>query len=268
VLTVFILGSQIKKTPKGLVAFAEHTALKAEAAVCFYNEIMKGGCQFVIMGGHNFGVRYDNKKIMESADFSFEALALAQNEISEAQAIKEYMISNGVSAEDIFIEELSATTEEQVQIVEILLKRTTFKGTDVSIFSVAPHLHRSILSFQKICRIANPLYAEDVLRWSGKQKTVVKYYKGLGKRNPKAVNFSLEELKKNLGTTKGIATLFHDLVLKDSNWTDNYGWEYSKEVCACSICGAEKFISGIVYIPESGHSYSLNEDGTTGDYIL
>jgi len=240
---VFILGSQIKRVVDGKIILAPHTELKAMAAALYYKHHYS--CKFVIMGGYNFGVRYDDENILK-ANFSFEAISSARNKSSEAEAIKDYMVAEGVSEKDIMLEELSATTEEQVKIFSMLLKRTTFAGCNtVGIMSVANHLHVNFPLFLREATSVDlvPIYAEDVLNNAGKGGWVWTYYDDLLKRNPKAVNFSLEQFRENLHTYKSIAEIIHQ-------------WEYFKEPVLmvesqkivyketriCKICKKKEFV--------------------------
>lgn len=269
---VFVLGSQIMRRARGKIVLAHHTELKSLAAVLYYRQ-HADTCRFVVMGGYNFGVRYNDTTILKEPDFSFGALSRARVSPSEAETIRYFMARNRVPPEAIVLEELSATTEEQVKIAGILLKRTTFEGVKrVGILSVGPHLHKTYPIFKKELASFNvvPVYAEDVMRDADRTIHVRIYYGSLLKRNPAAVNFSAEQAAETLYKGRSIADLLHDWEEKEE-WYDEPQGKLPIHNCyrrfrICRVCGEEEFISGQISVP-GGVCYDMNEDGTSGMQI-
>ena len=173
---VIVLGAQIKKE-NGKYLLAPHTELRARAAAIAYHERISD--KFIISGGYNFLVRYSETKILEKPDFSFEAFTKSRGWRSEADLIKEYMIGLDVSEEAIFLEELSATTEETAEILKILLKRSTFAfAKKIAISTLIYHMERALPIFRKAGLDIEPLFAEDLLALEGKSgiEKVCQYY--------------------------------------------------------------------------------------------
>jgi len=170
-----LLGSQIKKVGEGYV-LAPHTLLKAEATALAYKEGTVD--KVIVCGGSNFGIRYDDNEILAKPDFSFRAFAGTNLSESEAVVIKQFLVERGVSAEDIFTEGLSATTEENIAIAKIILKRRPmFSGEEeVFIISLLYHLERVFSLFKKAIEGAKPLFAEDVLARNGRMDEIISYY--------------------------------------------------------------------------------------------
>jgi uncharacterized SAM-binding protein YcdF (DUF218 family) len=159
---VIILGSQVKKRDNRYF-LALHTELKARAAgIAYQKGIVK---KFIISGGYNFGVRYDYSKILNNPDFSFEFFALARWEKSEAQIIAEFLHEEyKIPLQDMFLEELSATTEESVEILKILLKRKTFSfAKRIGVLTLLSHMERALLLFKNANLKVKPVFAEELL---------------------------------------------------------------------------------------------------------
>ncbi|MFQ6049856.1 MAG: YdcF family protein [Candidatus Paceibacterales bacterium] len=173
---VILLGSQVLKQDNQYV-LARHTQLKAQATVIASREGIAE--KFIISGGGNFWVRYDENEILPKADFSFEAFVRGRNEKSEAEVIRDYMKSHGVLEKAMFLEELSATTKENALIIKILLERTTFDfAKRVAILTLAYHMERALPVFQEAGLNIQPLFTEDVLALEGKPGVdkVCQYY--------------------------------------------------------------------------------------------
>jgi len=159
---VIVLGSQVKKQDNRYF-LAHHTELKARAAgIAYQRGIVK---KFIISGGYNFGVRYDYSRILENPNFSFEAFALARWEKSEAQIIAEFLHEEyKVPLQDMLLEELSSTTEENVEFLKILLKRQTFSfAKRIGVLTILSHMERALPLFKKANLNVKPLFAEELL---------------------------------------------------------------------------------------------------------
>lgn len=174
---VILLGSQIKKRDDKYY-LAPHTRLKAEAAgIAWQKGITK---RFIISGGYNFQVRYNDTEILKNPDFSFEAFAKGREKKSEAEVIAEFLIREcRIPREAMFLEELSAYTEEQAEILKILLKRLTFAEMKKrAILTLIYHMERALPIFRKTGLEVKPLFVEDLLALEGKSgiDKVCKYY--------------------------------------------------------------------------------------------
>ena len=173
---VIVLGAQIKKENNKYL-LAPHTELRARAAaIAFHNGISK---KFVISGGYNFLVRYNENQILSKPDFSFEAFAKGRAWRSEADLIKEYMRGIDVPEEAMFLEELSATTEETAEILKILLRRSTFNfAKKIAILTLIYHMERALPVFKEAGLKVEPLFAEDLLALKGESgiDKVCNYY--------------------------------------------------------------------------------------------
>ncbi|MCS7369459.1 MAG: YdcF family protein [archaeon GBS-70-058] len=159
---VIVLGSQVKKRDNRYF-LAPHTELKARAAgIAYKRGIVK---KFIISGGYNFGVRYDYSSILEKPNFSFEAFALARWEKSEAQIIAEFLHEEyKVPLQDMLLEELSATTEENVEFLKTLLKRQTFNfAKRIGVLTILSHMERALPLFKRANLDVKPLFAEELL---------------------------------------------------------------------------------------------------------
>ena len=164
--------SQIKKRGDEYYP-AKHTELKLRAAV----KVLKQNPDFYILlqGGYNFVVRYSEQQLTK-ADFSFSAFSKARREESEANCGRRFLIDHGVDENQIMIEEISATSGENVKIAAILLDRTTFSEvTEVKILSLAYHLKTIFPLYEKSLGLkfeTAPLFAEKFLP----RKEVEDYY--------------------------------------------------------------------------------------------
>lgn len=159
---VIFLGSQITTKEGNIYDLPEHTLMKVQAAIIAWEKELVE--KFAISGGYNIGVRYDHTKILEEANFSFEAVAKARNKKSEAEVIRNFMTKHGVPLEVIFLEELSATTEEQADIFKIILRRTTFaQDKKIAILTLLHHMNKALPIFRKTNPSIEPLFAEDLL---------------------------------------------------------------------------------------------------------
>jgi len=175
---VIVLGSQIKKEGSKYT-LAPHTRVKAEAAgIAWKKGIAK---RFIISGGYNFGVRYNEREILKNPDFSFEALARTRQEKSEAEVIAEFLYREyNVPLEAMYLEELSATTEENAEFVKILLKRkSTFDFAQrIGVLTLIYHMEKALPIFRKIGLEVEPLFAEDLIALEGETgiEKVCQYY--------------------------------------------------------------------------------------------
>ncbi len=199
-----ILGSQVKEL-KGQYVLAPHTELRARAAGIAHNKgIAK---KLMISGGYNFWVRYDKNQILTKSDFSLKAFTLARREKSEAEVIRDFIRDNyGISEEVMFLEELSAYTEEQAEILKILLQRTTFSwAKKIAILTQLYHMKRALPAFQEIGLKVEPLFAEDLLVLENKSwiDKICEYYSGTkgGKQWP------VDEIRELLSSGRSIGEL-------------------------------------------------------------
>lgn len=161
---VVLLGSQIKLIDDNYV-LAPHTEMKAKAGVI---ALEKGITEkMIISGGYNFCVRYDLDKVLTKPDFSFTAFSVARFEYSsEAQEIANFMTKDNKEIwHKIYLEELSATTEENAEFVKIMLKRTpTFDQVEkVGILTLLYHMEKALPIFRRAGIPALPLFAEELL---------------------------------------------------------------------------------------------------------
>lgn len=150
---------------EGRYGLAPHTDLKVRAtAVAFRQGIVD---KIIVSGGPNFGVRYDDREILKKPDFSFGAFTRTAPEESEANIIKEFLILLGVPHEKIFVEGLSATTQENALFAELILRRRPmFTGEeDIFIISLLYHLKKALPIFREVFkgRVVTPLFVENFL---------------------------------------------------------------------------------------------------------
>ena len=174
---VIILGSQIKKGEHQYF-LAPHTELKAWAAgIAWQKQITN---KFIVSGGYNFRVRYDESRIFPEPDLSFDAFVRGRKEKSEAEIIRDFLKENfNIPEEAIFLEEVSANTEENAAIVKILLKRPTFSfAKKIGILTTRSHMKRALQAFKEVGLEVEPLFAEDLLALEGKSgiDKVFQYY--------------------------------------------------------------------------------------------
>lgn len=164
------LGSQVKCSPTGY-QLAPHTRMRTEAsAIAIRNGVVQN---LIITGGSNFGVRYDDEKILTPANFSFAAFAKADfTRKSEAAVIKDFLVNEyGVESSRIFAETLSSTTEENAEFVKILLKRRpAFTGNEtLAILTLLYHIEKALPVFINAGLAVEPLFAEELLATKGEQ---------------------------------------------------------------------------------------------------
>jgi hypothetical protein len=177
----FGLLSQIKKNIKTSEDYpAKHTEMKLDGLVTAFKK--RFIYLIMLLGGHNYWVRYDYEKILPKADFSFKAFIKAREEKSEAEIARKYLEERGIPGDVMFLEETSATSLENAKISQIILERTTFKSVGkIGIFSLAYHLERAFPIFKEIFKGSRfqikPLFAEDFLAMEkGGIERVCEYY--------------------------------------------------------------------------------------------
>ncbi|OGZ84757.1 MAG: hypothetical protein A2528_00370 [Candidatus Staskawiczbacteria bacterium RIFOXYD2_FULL_37_9] len=136
--------------------------------------------RLIITGGSNFGVRYDDQKILKPADFSFVAFANSDfHRKSEAAVIKEILVCDyGVESSRIFAETMSSTTEENAEILKILLRRRpAFTGNEsIAILTLLYHMEKALPVFLKAGLVVEPLFVENILADNGQIDRVCEYY--------------------------------------------------------------------------------------------
>jgi len=163
---IVLLGSQVTRQA-GHYVLAPHTELKARAAGVAWEKGV--GKRFIISGGYNWGVRYDDKQILPKPDFSFEAFTKARRMgKSEAEVIRDFMREHcGVPEDAMLLEEASATTEENAEFLKIILERPTFsEAKGIAILTLIHHMERALPAFRAIIEV-EPLLAEDLLALQG-----------------------------------------------------------------------------------------------------
>jgi len=161
------LGSQVNYSAcgNGDYDLAPHTYMRTEASALV---LMKGiAPRLIISGGSNFGVRYDDSKILAQPVFTFEAFAKADfKRKSEATVIKDYLVNEyGADPNKIFAETLSATTEENAEFLKIILRRRPmFTGQEkIGLLTLLYHMEKALPIFQKAGLNVEPLFAENIL---------------------------------------------------------------------------------------------------------
>lgn len=114
---------------------------------------------------------------MQPPDFSFEAIASARwRGPSEAALIFQELEKKGVPPYCILLEEVSASSEENAEILRILLRRDCFLKKKVAVMSLLYHLKRITPIFrQKMPEIAFKC-AETFLIMDGQLDRVLSYY--------------------------------------------------------------------------------------------
>jgi hypothetical protein len=149
--------------------------------------------KLIICGGSNFGVRYDDQKVFgdqhptqKTAIFTFEAFARSDFwRKSEAAVIKDALVKNFCQdAGKIFAEMLSATTEENVEFLKIILRRRPmFTGNErIAVLTQLYQMGKALPIFQKAGIVVEPLFVESVLVTYGAPEnewllTIYDYYK-------------------------------------------------------------------------------------------
>jgi hypothetical protein len=292
---VILLGSQVKKEDNQYT-LAPHTELKTRAAgIAWQKEICK---KFIISGGHNFEVRYSDNQILKNPDFTFEAFGRGQQKKSEAEVISEFLKREyKIPSEALFLEELSATTEENAEILKILLKRTTFSfARKIAILTLIYHMERALPAFRSAGLEVEPLFAEDLLALEGESgiDKVCQYYsvpKG-GKQWP------VDKIRELLSSGRSIGELLEkpnekisplpeevnpeEIVVRDPKtlwspgdkecqheWVQRWKQEQVKPrwlqhiiTALCIKCKREVFLSGNAIV--EGVEYTLEPDGSLG----
>ncbi len=159
------LGSQVKYSRDKGYELAPHTVMRTEASAIALTTGIAG--RLIVVGGSNFGVRYDFEKILTPANFSFKAFADAAFERdSEAAVIKDVLVDDyGIASNRILPETMSATTEENAEFLKIILRRRpTFRGDEmIAILTLLYHMEKALPVFQKAGLTVDPLFAENVL---------------------------------------------------------------------------------------------------------
>jgi len=176
---IALLGSQVMRQADHYV-LAPHTELKANAAGAAWAKEV--GKRFVISGGYNWGVRYDDKQILPKPDYSFEAFTRARRTgKSEAEIIRDFMREHcGVPEDAMLLEEVSATTEENAEFLRIILERPAFsEARGIAILTLIHHMERALPAFRAIMEV-DPLHAEDLLAMQGPIwiDKICEYYEG------------------------------------------------------------------------------------------
>jgi uncharacterized SAM-binding protein YcdF (DUF218 family) len=293
---VILLGSQVKIQGDQYV-LAPHTKLKAEAAgIAWQKGIIN---RFIISGGYNFEVRYTDEEILKTPDFSFEAFARGHQKKSEAEVIAKFLQKEyGVPLEAMYLEELSTTTQENAEILKVLLKRTpTFDfARRIGILTLIYHMERAFPVFKEAGLKVEPLFAEDLLALEGKSgiNKVCEYYsvpKG-GKQWP------VDKIRELLSSGRSMGELLRkqneeisslpeginpeEIVARDPKtlWSpgkENCQHEYVRRwrkvdlkprtvqhvvTALCTKCEREVFLHGNEIV--EGAEYELEPDGSRG----
>lgn len=210
--------------------------------------------------------------------------------------LKEYLIPS----EAILLEEFSATTEENVETLKILLKRTTFAfAKKIAIQTLIYHMEKALPIFRKAGLDVEPLFAEDLLALEGESgiEKVCQYYsvpKG-GKQWP------VDKIRELLSSGKSIGELLEkpnekisplpegvypeEIVKRNPitlwspgdekcqhEWVERWRQEELKPqglrhvvTALCTKCKKEVFLNGNVI--EAGSEYELEPDGSLGAAI-
>lgn len=177
---VIHLGSQVMYKEDTYYDLAPHTKMRTEAtAIAFRKGMAKN---LMISGGSNFGVRYNDDKILSPANFTFDAFANADfTRKSEAAVIKEFLVHKyGIESSRIFAEGLSATTDENAEFVRILLKRRP-AFTDhmrIAIQTQVYHMEKALPVFRRVGLDVYPLFTENLLATKGEKSIdeICQYY--------------------------------------------------------------------------------------------
>ncbi len=170
---------------KNYYSLAPHTQMRTMASAIILNKGIAP--RLMVLGGSNFGVRYDDQKIFndqhptqKKPDFSFEAFAASDYyRKSEAAVIKDMLIAwlgaPDVNSKKIFAETLSSTTEENAAFLAIILKRRPdpkspkgILGVDVGsekigILTLLYHMERAFPIFKKAGLNVEPVFAENIV---------------------------------------------------------------------------------------------------------
>ena len=172
---VIVLGAQCGLNDRNEMDLAPHTKMRARAAGIMYQRGLAE--EFILSGGHNFGVRYDRwlstpvfgtPKSDRKPDFSVEAKNQAHQWPPEAALIGHFMMANyGVPWKAMFQEEDSYTTKDNAKKCKTILEDSGI--TEVGLLSQLFHLGRpkgsAITEFRE--ELGNikiiPIPAEDLL---------------------------------------------------------------------------------------------------------
>jgi len=143
-----------------------HTTMRTEAAALLLMD--HNADKLIVAGGSNFGVRYDEQRILPKADFSFAALANANFMMrSEAEVIKDFLVKQyGISSARILTECMSATTAENAQFAQIILaRRPAFTGNErIGVLTLLYHMEKAWPTWRSILgQSVEPVFAESVL---------------------------------------------------------------------------------------------------------
>ncbi len=139
----------------------KETELQLKAAVALGKKYPKA--KFLVMGGHNFFVKYDPEKIIET-NFSFEKMIKGQTYASEAEIISSIVQEKGINPSRILKEEVSATLEEKKEILKLFIKRGTFKEMKtIGLIVTDKFFHEEFISFSKDFPDIIPFIAEDIV---------------------------------------------------------------------------------------------------------
>ncbi|MDD5013108.1 MAG: ElyC/SanA/YdcF family protein [Candidatus Pacebacteria bacterium] len=119
--------------------------------------------KFLVMGGHNFFIKYDAEKVIET-NFNFENMVKAQEYASEAEIISEIIERKGVNSLRILKEETSVTLEEKKEILKVLFERSAFREMKViGIIVTDKFFHEDFNYFLKVFPDIIPFIAEDIV---------------------------------------------------------------------------------------------------------
>lgn len=168
------LGSQVMHK-NGKYDLAPHTLIRTMASVIILNKGIAP--RLMVLGGSNFGVRYDDDKIFgathptqKTANFTFEAFAGSDyDRKSEATVIKERIVdwlgAPHINSKRILAETLSSTTEENAAFLAIMLKRRPmFTGNEkIGILTLLYHMERAFPIFKKAGLNVEPVFAENIV---------------------------------------------------------------------------------------------------------
>jgi len=165
------LGSQVMyETSK--YKLAPHTRMRTAASAIVLKTAIAP--RLMVLGGSNFGIRYDDNLTFnnqhpkqKNAVFTFEAFANSDyNRKSEAAVIKDVLVGEfDIPSSQVVAETVSATTEENVAFLAIMLKRRPmFTGNEkIGILTLLYHMERAFPIFQKAGLNVAPIFAENVL---------------------------------------------------------------------------------------------------------
>ena len=118
------------------------------------------------------------------------------------------MEKKGVPKEVMFLEETSAITQENADILKILLRRTTFNFVKkVALLTLGYHMRFAFPAFEKALEstvIIEPLFTEDLFGLAGRIEEICQYYS-----TPKAkIPWDTEKIKELLSNGKSVGEIF------------------------------------------------------------